>query len=642
MEVATLVVRFYDTAEYRTMLQTTHFGVGDIGSYVWFPSDWSQRASEGFDYNVSFEDARFAFVDKAILHLRSPFLEELGCRVTDCPGLDASAYDKEVTRRALLKADGVLFVHRCTKMVGASTLGELFEFVRDTGRTDKTVLALNLWGISRNAAIVPGTDRRGRSTPSIVGASEQQIRNEHYEFPVLWCHVLLAYLSALGERHIQTKEAFSREERRWLAEKANVIDEGQSDEELWVCAVNQTNVTFRVAEINGLSVLDDVSVSTVRKVSNFDALLKVVSETVLREKTGSILVDNGSQKALDTLRSHEKELEIKEGDARRSEAECAEDVHKARLALAMYEKETKEKIKASYLVTKKDDTCELLSRALMKAVVCSEKFIPSLARRVGRIVHELNSELVGWSREQYEKRFHREITPRVADLYISHALCILQDWDRHPCGRWKTLVSDNEDLRKEIEEIGCKYLKENRLLKAIPIPRLPTLSVQLLRSCLEINSEALDDIAENLREGFFTGVWHAFKFVCGGFLRNFFTTEEEREQMAVEDYANEIYPKLVEAFNDARLQDGLVNAMLPSFHQFIGAILRSLESSQTAYRKKIEDWLEELIAAHDKSSDELKKIAEECRKLREERIAPLRKRIEAFEQTVRSVETAKG
>lgn len=639
MEVTTLIVRFYGTDEYRTMLHMSHLGVDEIGAYVWFPSDWSQGASKGFGYEVSFEDARFAFVDAAILHLRSPFLEELGCRVTDCPGLDASAYDKEVTRRALLKADGVLFVHRCTKMVGASTLGELFEFVRDTGRTDKTILALNLWGISRNAAIVPGRDRRGRPTPSIVGASEQQIRNDGYAFPVVWCHILLAYLAALGERHLRTGASFTADERRWLAEKAAADDESQTDETLWLVAVAETNSRFKISELSGLVALDERAVSAVRQASNFDALIVAVSEAVLREKTVSILVDNGSRKALATLKEHETELRHKEEEAERSEKQCADEVAAAKMNLAEYEEAVKEVLKKSYFYTSKDREIEALSKTLTEEIL-SNQFFDAVSRKLARVVFQLNNERTGFSQRDFRRRFHDETGPLVADAYAERSIATLGKWAKSPDGRWRAFFDSVKDLNKELHELGSRHFSGKRLFKDVAIPEIDT-SIQkdaLASELADPITDYLNVVVEELREGFFSGLWSAFKWVVslGGLL--FGKSDKE----IIRENTKAIRPDIEKSFLDRSIRSKLEAGVRPVFENVYSKLLNSLEGATNTYRAKIEARCDELVELHRKSDEELRRIAEENCQIREERIVPLRRRIEEFETEVRTTEAIKG
>ncbi len=638
MEVASLVVRFHDSPEFAALGEAARCPVDAVGGYVWFPADWQQNASLGFSYDVSPEDARFAFVERVILHLRSPFLDQLGCRVTDCPGLDASAYDKEVTRRALLRADGVLFFHKCQKMIGASALGELFEFVKNNNRTDRTVLALNLWGISRDAAIKPHVDRRGRQTPSLIDASIQQISGDGYSFPIVWCHVLVAYLAALGEKRIRDDVPFSEDERRWLAEKSGIEDDGRTDAVLWTEAVAETNHLFRIPQLDAITTLDKDAVDALWKATNFDSLLGAVSETVLREKTGSILVDNGSRKAFEILQSHETELQLKEDEAKRSANECAAEVEAALKALEKYIAESKTVLEDSYLVRYRDDVAESLSTQLLSDVL-SEDFYGLLATRLGRVVHNLNSKLVGISRSDYAARFRAEVTPIVTDCFVSRSTNTLANWAVNPSGRFKTLVTDNADLANKIDELGQRYLRK-RILEVQPPPAVPNLASADIGAFMRKNDSLFNDIAESLRAGFFTGLLKAFIFLAGGFIKTIWDsitkTKQEQEERAVANLAESIRPDLVRLFEDHSLREKIRVSFTPSFKNFFGEVLRSIESSRAAYEKKIREFCDELIAAHAAADEEAERIAEECRKLREECIAPLRAEVAAFETTVKT------
>lgn len=652
MEVATLVVRFHGTQEHLGMLAAARCPVDEIGGFVWFPSDWSRTPTKAFDYDIAFEDARFAFIDSVILHIRSPFLEKLGCRVTDCPGLDASAYDKEVTRRALLRADGVLFVQRCQKMIGASALGTLFEFVQDTGRTDKTVLALNLWGIGRDAALHDAIDRRGRRAASVVNASIQQIRGEGHGFPVVWCHVLLAYLSALGERRRRTGEAFTRMERDWLAEKAGILDEngsmtddGRPDDALWVAAVAGTNRTFRVRELDGVSALDESAVAAVWKASNFDELLGAAAETVLREKADSILVANGSRTALETLRNHERELQLKEEEAERDEKACAEEVEAAERDLDEYQREAEKLVRQSYFARAAQESIDGLSRALLEEILC-EQFFQAVSKKISKVVYNLNKRRawVTVSQTDFKQRFAAETTPLVIETYADCAIAALNLWKSRPSGRWKRYLADVSELNENLHELGERHFGGKRLFQDVPIPDIPdAIQKNALSEQLEAPlAEHLDAVVEELREGFWRGLWEAFKWLVtlGGWVSDMLGRSKTEDEI-VRENMEKIRPSLEASFNDYSIRNTLERGINPVFENFHDAILRAIEDARAAYRSKIQARCEELTELHRASSENKQACAETNRKLREECIAPLRGRIEEFEKSVQTTELSK-
>lgn len=644
MEVETQIVRFYGTDEYRTMLSVSRCSVDDARNFVRFPADWSKNKAEGFSYNVKFERVRFAYVDAVVLHLRSSFLAELGCRVTDCPGLDASAYDRKVTRDALRRADGVLFIHRSDRTIGASTTEELLELVGDTGRKNKTVFAANLWGISRSRALCPYVDEDGSTSPSIFEDIEKNIRNGGYDFPVVWCHALLANLASLGERRLRTNEPFSQKERQFLADKADIrddndriFDDGRSDEKLWLAAVDEINHRFKAPEIKNLSALDETSVAAVRQASNFDELLQKASAVALREKTGSILIDNGSKKALETLKSHEAELQLREENAKQSELQCAEEVAAAKHDLDEYEAEAEEAILRSNFVKSKDDAFKLLSRDLVYNVL-SEQFYTGLSRKIARTVRKLNAKMKSLSETSFREAVRAEVGPLITEFFADKTIGVLGEWSEHPTGRWGTFVKDVYTLDDEIQELGAKHFQGKRIFKKIPIPALPnTLAIEQMPEQISRSINGIDNITESLREGFWTKLWNIFKWIVDVLLK--LLGRGKSEEQILSEYAAALCPELEKSFRDERVFCILEAGVRPVFENIHGQILCALSNSRSAYRKKIQARCDELIEDHRSSDEELHRIAEANRKLREECIAPLRSEVEAFEK---SVETAQS
>ena len=646
MEVETLVVRFYGTPEYQNAIRWTHCRVEEVRNFVRFPPRWNKDKTNGFNFEVTFEKAQFVFVGAAILHLYSSFEETSEYRMTDCPGLDAGEYDTKVTRRALLRADGILFVHKSNRTIGNSTGEELLELVRNTGRSNRAIMALNLFGISRARALRPLIDEDGESQPSIVEDIEKNVRDKGYEFPIVWCHALLAYLAALGERRLKTCKAFTPEERIRLAAKADirddnlkVVDDGRSDEKLWLAAVAHTNSVFKASELNCLSKLDFDSVTTVRRASNFDELMKVVAETVLREKAESILVANGSQKALETLRGHEHELHLKEEEAEKTEKQCADEVDAALKDLDEYDKDVEKALADSQFVKSKEDAVQLLARALVDDTLSSQ-FYDGLSHRIAKTVRNLNKSKAGVSKSGFMQKLRAEVGPMIAEYFGTRSIGIFHEWSNDPKGRWKVFVNNVFELDEEIQQLGSSRFEGKRLFERVPIPALPdTLDVSRIPEQIQGSLGGIEAVAEELREGFFSQLWNVICAIPRMIIDWFFGKSEEKE---LEDYANSICPKLKEAFRSNQVRRILEGGLVPVFLETHRQILDSLNASRAAYRRKIQVRCDELIELHSASDEELRRIAEENHKLREGTIKPLRERIEVFEQTVKSVETAKG
>ena len=640
MEVSTLVVRFYASRERLEMSGKERCPISEVRGYVWFPTDWQENASHGFDYDITFDDARFAFVEKVILHIDSHFAKQLGCRVTDSPGLDASAYDKEITRRALRRADGVLYFHQCKKAIGASALGSMFEFVEDTGRTSKTVLALNLWGIPYGKALDDYLDHNGRKRTGIVPGCKQQLAKENYHFPVIWCHVLLAYLSAIADKMLRSGEPFTAQERCWLYEKAG--EEGNppsdwSDERLWLDALREINHLFKFPELSSIATLDANAVQLVWKASNFDELLVSVKETVLREKTGSILIDNGSKKALETLISHEKELELKEEEAKRKASDSKAEFDKAEESLESYEEAATLLVDESYLIRSRDDTVEKLADELTTEVL-SEAFFNRLSRALAEVVYDLNENLTGFSQKEFSQSFNGQAIPIIVDTYVAEATARLMAWQESPHGKWAKFNREITSLDKAIHELGSKYFKGQRLFEGLPTPGVPSISsgTVFIDKVARRLLDCLKPLAERLREGFWSGVWNAFKWLLGGWILKKLGLGKTRDEIC-EKYSGRILPEIKDTFERVSMQRALIKGAQPAFDDVFGKIEGDVKSERDKYKAALQSRWQELKEVSAADDVEKVRVAEKHRDIRVNCIAPLRKEIEAFEVTVTSV-----
>ena len=229
----------------------------------------------------------------------------------------------------------------------------------------------------------------------------------------------------------------------------------------------------------------------------------------------------------------------------------------------------------------------------------------------------------------------------IAEYFAARGVGTFSAWSRHPKGRWKVFINDKSDLNEKIQELGSSRFKGKRLFDDAPIPAFPeSLDVSAIPEQIQGSLGGLEAIAEKLREGFFSQLWNIVTWIPVKIL-GWLGLGRSKEEILV-DYADSIRPILEEAFRSVPVRSILEGGLLPVFSETHRQTLNALDSARAAYRVKIKARCDDLIGLHHESDEALRRIAEENRKLREETIAPLRARIEAFEQTVKSAETAKG
>lgn len=109
--IATLILMFYGTLKLEELRGKTKVTPEDVKSLAAYPRDWVPRwQKEGEKTFWRLKEVEFAFLSKVVCHVHSPTLERLGCIVTECPRPLAGPVEAESARKAMEKADAILYV----------------------------------------------------------------------------------------------------------------------------------------------------------------------------------------------------------------------------------------------------------------------------------------------------------------------------------------------------------------------------------------------------------------------------------------------------------------------------------------------------------------------------------------------------
>ena len=137
--------------------------IDEIQNIVKFPKKFTARFSD-----FSTEEITYAFVNKVVMHIKSPELERLGCCLVDAPGLFISDWDTMVTRDAIDKSDAVLFLIQADKEIDQQ--GEkAFNEVTIKGNNTSIFLLFNQWGKEKEFTeeiVESSMDKLRRSLPN--------------------------------------------------------------------------------------------------------------------------------------------------------------------------------------------------------------------------------------------------------------------------------------------------------------------------------------------------------------------------------------------------------------------------------------------------------------------------------------------
>jgi len=125
LRIAALTLHFYGTPGYCELEargQKTGWTLDAARKLMAFPTDFQTRFLQEEPSAFGLEEIAFIFVARVRCYVHSEDLAHIGCVVTDCPGLLASAWDTSVAMNAMSNADGIWFLIDGGREMGAATI----------------------------------------------------------------------------------------------------------------------------------------------------------------------------------------------------------------------------------------------------------------------------------------------------------------------------------------------------------------------------------------------------------------------------------------------------------------------------------------------------------------------------------------
>ena len=652
LRIATLQLRFYDSPEYRALTARTVLGVGEFQKLIAFPKDWAIRWTAGVDSAFALEEIAFVFVHSVLVRLHSENLRRLGCRITDCPGLFANAYDTKVAERTIANADAVWYLINGEKQIGQKDL-EIVRKIADMGMLGKIEATCNLKGPHE------------QKMAEILPATKAALANAGHDVEVLPYNARLAFLAMQGSLLVNpaSKSNFTAMDEANMRMDAKDKTGTAVPSAMWVKMVSRLGVTTELSDVEDIDVLDADSVALVRRESLLDGILSRLETEIIPKKARSILVDKGSDRAAKALAAFEGVLIATENAAEAKETEWKAKVEEARRQLAEFVDRAKTIIERSAFVDSKDDLVRHLVMDIVD-VALDDEFCDVLAADVSIVLRTTGRQFF-LTRKAMEQELVQTLTPVMAEDFRNSLTRAI--------GVWKSNADTNslERLRRAADNVCADIhdLWEDRKLDGSDFLKgfsTPSVEVDdILNVCGDLSSAMMGNtdigsIAEAGRRGIFTVIWDvtwpfllgmvggiicfplAAVALIGKEIWDMTRSDEERERAAlekiqkdVEKIIDKVRPEIARAVSDRKLRDGIAIPLT-------GALRQSVDRIEAMLRKQLDDiktdFEKERVAKpqamFDKSADERKRIAEANKAERIDVIEPLRERIEAFASIV--------
>lgn len=652
LRIATLQLRYFDTPEYRELTTRKVLPIVNFQKLVAFPKDWHDRWKQGEHAVFSLEECAFVFIASVLVRLHSHNLERLGCRITDCPGLFANAYDTAVAKRAISNADGVWYLLNGAIQIDVNNL-KILRAIKSLQMLEKVNATFNLRGPHE------------QKIAQILPTTKAILKNAGLDVEVFPYNARLAFLATQGDLLLNRPNLFSDYDRACMIEDAKAKSPAADPKAMWAKMVRRAGSNTELEEVENVDVHDSESVALVRKESFLDDILGTVERSVVAKKSRSILIDKGCARAAKALVEYEGTLKAVEDAALAKEDEWKRKVEAATQQLNEFIDRAKKALERSALSSAKDSLAEQMARELIQTAI-DDTFLDDITASTIVVLETVGKEFYA-THASMEAAIIKQLTPIIGDLFKDSLVRAVESWKTPSQSRslsellrrTKAICDDLHDLWKD------RHLDSDELFKGFTSPEIN--DDEILECCLQIANDifvgesAIAALAESGRRGVFTLILKdiLLPFILGAIgaaislpitvaiivgkqIWDFTRTQEQLEaaelkrlQGKVEKLSPKIRPELEKAFNLSDFRNRVAEPMAKKFLASQDEVIKKIKG---ALETLVDDFKEtrcrEPEEQFKKSMAERQAIAASNRQLRTKSIQPLRERIESFEKEV--------
>ncbi len=145
--IADIILSFHKNEYIKEITSKNNYNIEDVSLFAVFPNNWEVRWEELEKIDIDIisssnifkaNEVIFAFVNSIDCHIHSSNLERLGCTIVDCPGLFASSWDTEVAMNALSNTDAAIYLLSGSKQLSEGDKRAFVE-IRKIDKIDKKI-----------------------------------------------------------------------------------------------------------------------------------------------------------------------------------------------------------------------------------------------------------------------------------------------------------------------------------------------------------------------------------------------------------------------------------------------------------------------------------------------------------------------
>jgi len=341
LQVATLQLRVLESGDYEKFSRKQIVPIDEFQEYVKFPIDWDDRwgRCNQAEKEFSIRDCLFSCVSSVLVRLHSPYLERLGCRITDCPGLFVNHWDTARAMSVMQRSNAIWFLCNGER---AFTEGEvaILKHIRKHGSdwVKKCFFTLN-------------AKHPASATRNIVQSNLAKVKDVGFCSKNIFCYNALVALRLQQIRSVG-RAVLSVHDRNCLALESRLRRE---TEKMAIERINRATKEELVATIREMlsdtlhntkdhdlydpDMTDEEVLRAIEPVGGMSDVVTKLEKYLVANKASSILVDNGSESCRSALVCLQTTLKEIEGDADKKLSEAQREWEDAKLRLEAFQKD---------------------------------------------------------------------------------------------------------------------------------------------------------------------------------------------------------------------------------------------------------------------------------------------------------------
>ena len=661
LRISTLVTRFYGTPEYKKMIQKTVLPIDKFQNLVAFPKDWAIRWGNGADASFNIEEISFVFLDSVLVRLHSENLERIGCRITDCPGLFANAYDTNVAMKTIHASDGIWYLINGEKQIGEKDL-KIIKTINSMGMKDKINATCNLKGPHE------------QKINEVMPVTKQTLQNAGYSIELFPYNARLAFLATQGKLILEHPEKFSEKDKECMIVDAKPKAGTEPDPKtMWVKMVKRLGGNTELENLEEISLLDEDSVAEVRNASYLDGILGRLEHDVIEKKAKSILVDNGSKRAAGALLQYEGDLEAIETAAKQHEDEALAKLDEAKKELNDFIVEISKRLGKSPFVADKKVYARQIANEMVQLLFEGDDLTKEFAADVAYLLAiKIVRKDYDLDKDRFAKQIKDMMTPCFAEIYKEATIKAVEKWKSSNDGTFQNMKHQVENFCNDIQTLWRdRKMDSNIFLQNLDFTALDDAKIMEFVSVnisdkLFATDTDLSKLAEEKRYGLGSVLLKVVGSFVLAYLSGFIATallgplgliaatvawlgkiiydstrsDEElvlKFEKKVRKTAEKIYPDILKPMRDFFNSYERRQEFAKPYEDFFSEIQVDLANNiQESLEKIAADFNEEryipALTEATKSQEEKDRVAAENNRIRTTEIEPLRKKIQEFEK----------